>query len=383
MRRAVGAVREDKKRGTWYYVVDNGANPATGKRRRKQGNGFRTETAARKALKKFLTEQAGDDYVEPSSQRVSTYLERWLASAAVSKKASTAAMYAYKLRRYVIPRIGTMPLRAVDAAALDALYADLLERGGVKSKPLSEQTVAVVHRILHRAFADAARRRIIRSNPASDAVVPRSTAPRERDAWDADELRTFLASVRDDRLYALWLLAATTGMRRGELCGLKWSDVQLDGGTLIVRRSRVPVPGRCVVESTPKSDRTREIALAAATVTALRTHRKAQLEERLAWSASWNDTGYVFTNEDGGPVRPDAVTQSFNAAVNAAGLRPIVMHGLRHTHITLGLGAGVPVRTMQERAGHAKVETTLSYTHTLAGMQEQAAATVERLILGG
>jgi integrase len=159
-------------------------------------------------------------------------------------------------------------------------------------------------------------------------------------------------------------------------------DVNLDEGTLVVRRSRIPVPNAGIVESTPKSGRERIVALASVALTALRAHRRAQLEERLAAGEAWQDSGYVFTKEDGSPLRPDAVTRMFSSHVNGVALRPIVLHGLRHTHITLGLAAGVPVKVMQERAGHAKIETTLAYTHVLTGMQQAAAETVEQAIFG-
>jgi integrase len=381
-----GTVKRDVARGTWYFVADVGVDPATGTRRQVRRRGFRTRKLAEDTLKDVFAESRDGDYVEPSAQPLRVYLEKWLASVAANRKASTAAMYAHKMRRYVIPRIGAMPLRAVDAATLDVLYAELLLRGGRNDtdgnlQPLSEQTVAVVHRILHRAFADAVRRRTIRNNPAGDAVVPRSRAPREMQAWSSDEVRAFLDHVAADRLHGFWLLAATTGMRRGEMCGVKWSDLNLDAGQLVVRRSRVPVTGRKVVESTPKSDRSRVVALAASTVAGLRAHRKRQLEDRLAWGEAWQDTGYVFTNENGSPLRPDAVTRAFNGHVKSAGLRPIVLHGLRHSHATLGLAAGVSVKVMQERLGHANLATTLAYTHVIPGMQEEAAATVERLIL--
>jgi integrase len=315
------------------------------------------------------------------------YLENWLATVAISRKPSTAAMYAHKMRRYVIPRIGAAPLRQVDAAMLDALYADLRVRGGrqpgaVDGAPLSEQTVAVVHRILHRAFADAVKRRVIRSNPASDAAVPRSTTPRTMTVWAADDVRQFLEHAADHRLRALWVLAATTGMRRGELCGLMWQDVSLDHGNVAVRRARVPVAGR-VTEGTPKSDRARVVALAASSVAALRSHRAEQLSERLAWGEGWTDTGYVFTREDGTPVRPDAVSREFDALVRAAELPRIRLHDLRHTHATLGLASGVPAKVMSERLGHTKVGITLDlYGHVVPGMQEAAAAQIESLLFG-
>jgi integrase len=383
----IGSVQRDAERGTWFFVVDMGIDPATGKRRQIHRRGFRTQTLAKTALKNLFAESDDGDYVEPSSQPVRVYLEKWLTAVATNRKPSTAGMYGHKLRRYVIPRIGAMPLRQVDAATLDALYAELRASGGRPDAdgnptPLSEQTVAVVHRILHRAFGDAVRRRIIRSNPAADAVPPRSTSPHEMHVWDATQLRTFLEHVSADRLRALWVLAATTGMRRGELCGVQWGDVNLDAGQVAVRRSRVPIAGK-VTESTPKSGKTRTVALDPATVSVLRAHRRAQLEERLAWGEAWTDSGYVFVQEDGTPLRPDAVTRAFDGHVAAVQLPRLRLHDLRHSHATLGLAAGIPAKVMSERLGHATVGITLDlYSHVMPGMQEEAAAKLGALVLG-
>lgn len=382
-----GSVKKDTDRGTWYFVIDVAPDGASGKRRRLRRRGFPTRKSAEAALKFVLAESRDGDYIEPSSQPVRVYLEHWLSGVAVGHKPSTAAMYAHKMRRYVIPRVGAMRMRQLDSAALDALYADLRTSGGRPDKageptPLSEQTVAVVHRILHRALRDAVRRRIIRSNPATDAVVPRSTAGREMKVWTTSDLRRFLEHVEEDRLHALWVVAATTGMRRGELCGLMWHDVNFDGAGLAVRRARVPVAGK-VTEGTPKSDRARVIACAPGTLSALRAHRKRQLEERLAWGAAWQDSGYVFTQASGAPIRPDAVTRQFEALVTSAAVPRIRLHDLRHTHATLGLAAGIPAKVMSERLGHAKVGITLDlYSHVVPGMQEEAAAKLEALIFG-
>jgi integrase len=138
-----------------------------------------------------------------------------------------------------------------------------------------------------------------------------------------------------------------------------------------------------VAEGTPKSDRARVIAIAPTTVSALRMHRKDQLEERLAWGEAWQDSGYVFTQGDGTPVRPDAVTRAFEAHVIAAALPRIRLHDLRHTHATLGLAAGIPPKVMSERLRHAKIGITLDlYSHVAPGMQEEAAAKLEALLFG-
>jgi integrase len=200
--------------------------------------------------------------------------------------------------------------------------------------------------------------------------------------WTAAQLRQFLGHTGDHRLHGLWVLAATTGMRRGELCGLMWDDVSWERGTLAVRRARVPIAGR-VTEGTPKSDRARVVALAEGSVGALRSHRARQRAERLAWGEGWEDGGYAFTREDGSPMPPDAVSREFDALVRNAGLPRIRLHDLRHTHATLGLASGVPAKVMSERLGHAKVAITLDlYSHVVPGMQEAAAQQIEALLFG-
>ncbi len=383
-----GTVKQDTTRKTWYFVIDNGVDPATGKRRQVRRRGFKTKKAAEDALKNLLGDMRDGDYFEPSKQPLRVYLENWLTSVEATRKPSTAGMYAHKMRRYVIPRIGGMPLRQVDAPTLEALYAELRASGGRSDKsgepmPLSEQTVAVVHRILHRALSNAARRGLIRANPATIVEPPKSTAPRAMQVWDAEQMRRFVEHVADDRLRALWILTATTGMRRGEVCGLMWSDVNLDAGQLAVARSRVPISGK-VVESTPKSGKTRVITLAPTTVAALRKHRKAQVEERLAFGESWQDTGYVFTTEDGSPLRPDWLLHRIDDVASECGLSRIGgFHGLRHSFATLALAANVHPKVVQEILGHANVGITLDlYSHVVPGMQAEATARVAALFLG-
>ena len=195
------------------------------------------------------------DYFEPSKQPLRVYLENWLTSVEATRKPSTAGMYAHKMRRYVIPRIGGMPLRQVDAPTLEALYAELRERRTLRQVRRAD---ALVRTNGGRRAPHPASRSLQRStprthsrNPATIVEPPKSTAPRAMQVWDAEQMRRFVEHVADDRLRALWILTATTGMRRGEVCGLMWSDVNLDAGQLAVARSRVPISGK-VVESTPK-----------------------------------------------------------------------------------------------------------------------------------
>lgn len=198
--------------------------------------------------------------------------------------------------------------------------------------------------------------------------------------WSAAELRAFLGSVAEDRLYPLWLLYATTGLRRGEALGLRWSSLDLAAARLSVREARV-VAGADVIASTPKTEPGRRaVALDPASVAALRAHRKRQLEERLAWGPAYADEGYVFCREDGKPLHPDDVSKRFTAAVTAIDVPRITLHGLRHTWASLALSAGVSPKVVSERLGHASVGFTLDvYSHVLPGLQEDAASTVASL----
>lgn len=242
-----------------------------------------------------------------------------------------------------------------------------------------------IHATLHRALRDAVRWGRLTRNPAEYAVPPRASALRssELKTWSAEQLADFLEHVRPDRLYAAWVLAATTGLRRGELLGLHWSDIDLDEARLSVRRSLVSV-GYAVRISEPKTRRgRRQIALDKTTVSALLGHRRRQMQERLSWGPAWVDSGFVFTKEDGTPLHPDRFTKLFAQRVKSSGLPRIRLHDLRHTHATLALQAGRHPKVVSERLGHANVSITLDvYRDVIPAMQKEAADLVAELVFG-
>jgi integrase len=199
--------------------------------------------------------------------------------------------------------------------------------------------------------------------------------------WTADELAQFLDFVSDDQLYAAWVVAATAGLRRGEVLGLRWIDIDLNASRLSVQQTLVSVAYETRF-SVPKTARSRRsVSLDATTVAALRAHRKRQLEERMSWGQAYRDSGLVVTREDGTLVHPDRFTQMFDKHVKDAGLPRIRLHDLRHTHATLALGAGVHPKVVSERLGHATVAFTLDvYSHAVPALQEEAADRIAALI---
>ena len=192
--------------------------------------------------------------------------------------------------------------------------------------------------------------------------------------WSPPEVRRFLAFVADDRLVAMWRLFLVTGMRRGEVAGLRWIDVDLEAGRLSVQHTRVLVYSAAQV-SEPKTKRSRRvIALDGGTVDALREHQMRQGAEREYAEEVWVESGYVFVREDGMPMDPDRISHLFRVTVEAAGLPKIRLHDLRHTAASLALATGIHPKVVSERLGHSSVAITLDiYSHLTPGLQEDAA----------
>jgi integrase len=236
-----------------------------------------------------------------------------------------------------------------------------------------------VHTTLRKALADAVAARRLDWNPAEAAKVPKVERGRALPVWSAADVARFLEHVAGDRLAALYVLAATTGLRRGELLGLRWQDVAIEEhpARLSVRRTRVQY-GRLVADKAPKSPRSsRTIPLPTGAIVALRRHRANQAEERLAAGTAYTDSGLVFADEIGRPLMPSTISSAFARHVRDAGLPRLTLHGLRHTFATLGLEAGVDTVYVSELLGHASPAITMQvYQHT---REERLSAAIDRV----
>jgi integrase len=293
--------------------------------------------------------------------------------------------YKHALEGRVIPRIGALEPRQIAPKHVTDLYAELLTDGGLderRGKALSARTVNYTGKVLTRVLDDAVRLGYLNTNPAKLVERPKAREV-EMKVWSASESRTFLGHVANDRLYPLWVLYLTSGLRRGEALGLRWQDIDLDAGRLAVRRTLVAVGGKPAF-STPKTERSRRVvALDEGTVAVLRAHRTRQLEERLAIGPGYQDDGLVFCTVSGAVLHPDNVTNTFDRQVKAAKLPRIRLHDLRHTAATLLLEAGVPLKVVSERFGHSSIAITGDlYQHVTEHMQTDAAEKAGRALLG-
>ncbi len=366
------------KRGKkWTIVIDDGRDE-TGKRIRRWHSGFETKRDAEEERIEILGRLQRGTYVQPAKVTVGVFLrEQWLPAKELTVEATTFAAYRSDVETKIIPAFGTRNLQALTPTEINCLYGELALR-------LAPKTIRNVHGVLHRALADAARWGLVTRNVADLADPPKASRP-EIMTWTADGVRTFLDATSGDRLAAMWVVLASTGMRRSELLGLRWPFVDLEARRLAVIDTVVNVNNRAMLRigETKTASSRRTVALDASTVTVLREHRTRQLEERLRAGTAWRDLDLVFSREDGTMLSPDWVTRRFQRTAEKLGLEPIGPHGLRHTWATLALAAGVPAKVVSERLGHSNVGITLDrYSHVLPTMQEDAAEAVGHILFG-
>lgn len=374
-----------RKRGeAWAYVHDLPPGP-DGKRRQHWRSGFKTKGEAQRALSEALSKLEQGTFVEPSKVTVAEYMKQWIPSIEMELRPRTLASYRLNVETHIIPRLGHFRLQALSPTHIKSFYSDLLSEGRSDgSGGLSPRTVQYVGTILGRALRDAESQRLIQRNPAAAVRKPKPSSRKASiNTWTGEELRRFLDAVKDERIFPVLLLAATTGLRRGELLGLTWRQVDLDVGRLRVVQALVVVGGEFRLTPPKRESSVRSIAVDPTTVEVLRRWRKRQHEERLAWGPAYDNQDLVFSREDGSPINPDWLTRKFAALVRQVNVPPIRLHDLRHTHATLALQANVHPKVIAERLGHSSVMITLdTYSHAIPSLQEEAAEKVAGIVFG-
>jgi integrase len=375
-----------KRRGTTWTAYWKVEKPSGWKQRSK--GGFPTKREAQRYLTDALAALQSGTFADPSKLTLGDFLlHRWLPTKRTTLRPSTYDSYRRNIELHIVPAIGHVKLQQLSADQLDRFYADKLQSGRLTGdgRGLAPKTVRYLHTTLHRALADAVRKNLIPRNVAAAADPPklRQAGSRVMKTWTPEELRRFLLGVTDDPLGPAFWLAATTGMRRGEVLGLRWTDIDFPAGRLSVSQTVLNVAYEVVV-STPKTSRgRRSIALDPPTLSILSRHRQHQLAQAGKDSRPPEASGLVFRRSDGGPIHPDLFTQSFERAAKRLGLPRIRLHDLRHTHATLGLAAGIPAKVMSDRLGHATVAFTQDvYMHAIPRMEEEAAQQIANLVLG-
>ncbi len=419
----------------WSYVVDISPDLVTGKRRQQWGSGYPTEDEAWDALAEANAALRDGTFVKPVNLTVAEFLSRWLDTIKVEVKPTTHANYTALANAYVIPHIGQRRMRDIEPQTISELYRRLFESGRRKrdanavmfehwrlrtkaghtvsatelarvgdvgrssgaralaryrsgrfpkaGNGLSAKTIASIHIMLRAAFNDATSKawHVIHDNPVPHATrprVPRST----RTTWKPTELTAFLRAAREERLYAMWLLFATTGVRRSEVAGAHLARLDLDALELSVGPTRVVAAGRAQDSDGKSPSSVRTFALDPITARVLRGHLNMLAREHAEYGDAYVDHGLLFCWPDGSKIYPDTITRQFNRLVDRAGLPHIGLHDIRHTYATMALRAGVNPKTVSARIGHASVAFTLQvYTESVPEMDRAEAERIASLFL--
>jgi integrase len=381
-----------KNHGSWAFIHDVPTRPGV-KRRRIVRGGFATKDLAQDALTDSVARYrqpgvAAERILAGRRMYVSDYLRQWLEDRE-NLKPSTRRSYAEHIDLYLVPHLGCLRLEELGGEDIRAMYRQMRVPRPRKKKDseaqmwrLAPSRIQRVHATLRKALNDAVRRyQYLDINPAHLVELESVSAPKAK-YWNSKQAGAFLDAIVDDRLYPLYHLAMTRGLRRGEIVALRWEDIDLDDGVLEVNRTIVQL-GYATEEGTPKSEASqREIVLDDDNVETLRIHRAKQKRERLAHNSAYQDHGLVFAKEDGTPLHPEFVSQHLNVLIKQAGCVPrITFHQLRHTAASLMLEAGADLKYVQHVLGHSSITiTTKIYLHVTRRLDRLRSAQVANLI---
>jgi len=329
---------------------------------------------AQRALRERLAAIDKGIYIDRTDQTVSEYLEYWLETHSANISIRTRVGYTTCIRRFG-RYLGTVTLQKLRPEHIQSAYKDMLDSG------LSARTVLHSHRVLSQALKDAVKWGLVLHNPAA-AVTPPRPERKEAVAWDAVTIRRFMDAAEGSRHRDAYSLAALTGMRRSELAGLRWPDIDLKSARLRVVRTRQRIYGHGVVEGQPKTHRSRRsVALSPSAVSVLESMKTRQIEMRLKAGPAWKQTDYVFTTDNGVPIDPDKLSHEFRRIVNEAGLPKGTLRGLRHSYATALLTANVHPAVVQSALGHSSITLTIdTYSHVMPGLEEAAARRIDEVL---
>lgn len=369
-----------RKRGkdSWTVVVYAGVDPTTGKERRVWRSVKGNKKDAEILLNRLLNQREIGIDIPSARLTTAAFLEQWLdAYAKANVGTKTYLRYESLMRIHIVPAVGSIPLTRLRPLHIQNAYALIRQNG------LSPRTILQAHRILKEALKHAVGWQLLGRNPADSVEAPKPQRS-EILVLSNSEVERLMRESDKTRWGALIHVAVMTGLRMGELMGLRWQDVDPDAGRLYVRQTLQWLSGGRYVFQPPKTHRSaRPVALSPVTAERLRNHRKEQIEDRLLLGPAWSDEhDLVFVTSIGTPLQPSNIRRALHQILNKAGLRNnIRFHDLRHAHATLLLQEGVHPKVVSERLGHAGITITLdTYSHVIPGLQDEAAAKLDRTL---
>jgi integrase len=373
-----GHIRE-RSQGRWAIILEQ-HDPATGKRKRKWHSFQGTKRQAQVECARLISLMKGGNYFEPSKTTVAQFLDQWLEHTKSQVTPKSHERYAGLVNQNIVPMLGAVHLSKLKPAQISAAYSTALASGRRDGTGgLSPRTVGHMHRVLKQALGQAVRWELLGRNPA-DAVDPPKVDWKPMQTYDLPQTVELIEAVRGTPLLVPTLLAVLCGLRRGEICALRWRNVDLATGQISVVESLEQTKAGLRFKS-PKSGKGRTVALSSTVVEELQSQRVRRAQELLRLGVGLSEDDLVIAHADGSVVQPIYISQHWARTIRTTQLAHLRFHDLRHAHATHLLANGVHPKVASERLGHSKVGITLDlYSHVIPGMQEDAAAMVDNAL---
>ena len=379
--------RNGKPYTYWEGRVTVDIDPITGKQVQRTITG-KTQKEVSQKMREIAVEVDQKTYKAPCKLTLGEWLDIWMEEYLGSVKPRTVESYQCQIKNHIRPQLGSIRLEALSTHVIQHFYNGLAEKG------LSPKSVKIVHGVLHKALQQAVAISYLRFNPSDACVLPR-VERKELHPLDDDAIHQFIETVKGHPYEFLFLVTLFTGMRQGEVLGLKWDDVDFEQGTVLVRRQlqKVMVQDKDRAKNggkkyryqftSVKNSRWRKIAPAPIVMHWLKRQRGKQAEWRLHAGPAWEDTGLVFTNELGGHLMTHTVYHNFKRVVTDMGLPTVRFHDLRHSYAVAAIKSGDDIKTVQGNLGHATASFTLDvYGHVTDQMRRESAQRMEQYIEG-
>lgn len=365
---AEGEPTIQKQRGKWA-VRQTGYDPATGRPKVRQLGTFPTKKAAVAFSKTVGVGQAGSD-----DETVAAFVgDVWLRSKEGRVERSTLDQYRWAVHRHIVPLIGGVRLRDLTPELVDEWIVELNSAPEGEKARLGATSTRLVRKVLSMALEEAVQRKRLTENPVALTQPPKKKRSTGRTSWTVDEARQFLAANRKHRLYVLFHLGLVTGMRRGELLGLRWQDIDEESGIVSVVQQLAVERGQPIMKQLKTDASDRVLAIGERTVKVLQEHRVQQAAEFVLLGLDARDVELVFTSEVGGWIDPNNLGRTMKRLAKEAGVLQLTPKGMRHTAQSIGRVVVGDDKIMQERLGHADIGVTLNtYTHVVSEQHRQA-----------
>ncbi|NRD78465.1 tyrosine-type recombinase/integrase [Bacillus sp. BRMEA1] len=367
-------VYKDDEKKTWFYVF-NFYDENTGKRKQKRKRGFSTKKEATDALRKLEVQYAEGSYIETKNILFKQYIKDWLSIKKISLSNHTLELYERSIKNHIAPTLGNITLPKMKPQHIQKFILAMHEQG------LADSTIKRTFNIVNVCLNDAVKLGDIVSNPATKIEKPK-LQPKEMNIWTIDQIQHFLECSKGHRLYCIFHLAIMTGLRKGEILGLRWKDVDFEKQVLYVNQT-LEHDGKTIKKGAKTKSSVRSVTLSPSTRQVLLAHKKRHDSEKEGYDIEYKELDLIFRSETGSPFHQRNLTRIFQTLTKKAELPHIRFHDLRHTHAALMIAQNEPMKLIAERLGHSKISTTIdTYGHLLPNMQHDASNRLDQTIFG-